>query len=431
MREKAAVIGMGYVGIPLACLLAKSGVKVTGIDIDRKRVELINKGEYPLKGDEPNLPEMLNEVVNTGLLRASTDFECCEDAQAIFICVDTPIDDKKKPIMNRLISAVDKVGSNLCKDSLIVVESTVAPGTMRNKVLPLLEKNSGMKAGKEFYLAHCPERVMSGKLIFNLVNLDRVLGGLDEKSTDIAKKWYEPIMKGNIHTTDMTTAEVVKTSENTYRDVQIAFANEVALICEKLGIDAFEVRKLVNTSPFRDMHLPGAGVGGHCLPKDPWLLVHGGKDADPQLIPTARKVNDRMPEHVAELVLKAMEEAKLDKRKDITIAILGYSFLENSGDSRNSPAKIVIDRLHKKYNIAVHDPFAEEDGKVEIVRNLDKVLRNADCAVFLTRHKEYLNLKLEDIAKSMKNKIIIDGRNIFDKKKAERLGFIYKGIGKG
>jgi UDP-N-acetyl-D-mannosaminuronic acid dehydrogenase len=422
---------MGYVGIPLSCLLAQAGSDVVGLDISPARVKILNAGKYPLKGEEPNLPELLAEQVGKKALRASTDFSECKDAKAVFICVDTPIDAKKEPRFDHLMDAVNSVGENISAGVLVVVESTIAPGTMRGRVLPALEKKSGLKAGKDLFLAHCPERVMSGKLLNNLKNVDRVLGGFDRRSTEMAIKWYAPIIKAKLHTTDMTSAEVAKTAENAYRDVQIAFANEVGLICEKLGLDAFEVRRLVNTCPYRDMHVPGAGVGGHCLPKDPWLLAYGGREADPKLIPAARRVNDSMPAHVAELAIEAMKEAGVKKGKDTCVAIFGLAFLDNAGDTRNSPASAVIGQLKGKYRVIGHDPYVEEFEGVEIIKDLDAALKMADCAIFLTRHKEYTMLTLDRIAGLMRNKIVIDGRNGFDKRRAEELGMTYKGIGKG
>lgn len=415
----------------MACLLAESGRRIVGIDIAPDRIKLINRGKYPIKGEEPGLPELLKRQVEEGRLRASSDFLECRDAKAVFVCIDTPISEKKEPQYAHILDAVGKIGETISSGALVVVESTIAPGTMRGKVLPTLEKKSGLKGGRDLFLAHCPERVMSGKLLHNLTTVDRVLGGLDRKSAEMAAKWYRPIMKGKLHITDMTSAEVVKTVENAYRDVQIAFANEVGLICEELGLDAFEIRKLVNTCPFRDMHSPGAGVGGHCLPKDPWLLVYGGKGANPKLIPTARRVNDSMPEHAAQLAEKAISESGLKKGRGVCVAIFGLSFLENSGDTRNSPSSVVAACLTGKYKVIGHDPYVKKFEGVEVIDDLDSALRATDCAIFMTKHREYASLPLEKIARLMRHKILIDGRNLFEKKKAEELGFVYKGIGKG
>lgn len=428
---RAAVIGLGYVGIPLACCLAKSGAKVTGVDIDQARTEAINRGENPLTGEEPGLSDLLREVVSEGRLIAKNDYSCLIDTDAIFVCVDTPINKKKEPVYENLLAAVRQVGKNLKRGVLVSIESTIAPGTMRSKILRILEKESKLVPGKDFYLAHCPERVMPGKLLYNIINLDRIIGGFDSDSADIAEKWYARFVKGKLYKTDMTTAEVVKTVENAYRDVQIAFANEVGLICEVLGLDAYEVRRLVNTSPYRDMHLPGAGVGGHCLPKDPWLLVYGGRKSHPSLMPTARAINDRMPVHAVELVAAAFKDAGLRMSKNKVVTVLGYSFLENSGDTRNSPSKTIVQLLSGKVTLRIHDPYAPDAENLGITKDLEAALKNSDCAVLVTNHKTYSEFGLKRMASLMRHRILVDGRNAFDKSEATRLGFTYRGIGKG
>lgn len=432
MTEKAAVVGLGYVGIPLACCLAQSGAEVIGIDVDESRVDAIRRGENPLKGEEPGLSELLREVVIARkTLSATMDYSRIKDADAVFVCVDTPINRKKEPVYDHLLSAVRQVGKHMRQGVLVSIESTIAPATMRTRISKTLEKESRLKAGKDFYLAHCPERVMPGKLLYNIVNLDRIIGGLDERSADVAERWYARFVKGKLYKADMTTAEVVKTVENAYRDVQIAFANEVGLICEVLGLDAFEVRRLVNTSPYRDMHLPGAGVGGHCLPKDPWLLVYGGRKSHPSLMPTARTINDRMPVHVVELVSDAFKEARLKMSKGKIVTILGYSFLENSGDTRNSPSKVVVRLLSDKVTLRIHDPYVLDTENIGITKDLEAALKGSDCAVLVTNHRIYSEFGLERMAALMRHKILIDGRNAFDKSEARNLRFVYRGIGKG
>lgn len=402
-----------------------------GIDKDQYKVDLINGGKLPLLGKEPELPQLLEEQVNRGFFEASTDFSKCDQVKTVFICVDTPIDENRIPQFGHLLNAVSKVGECIEAGTLVVVESTIAPGTMRNHILHILEEKSGLKAGENLFLAHCPERVMSGKLIHNLVNMERVIGGLDKRSTEMAIEWYSQIVRAELHPTDMTTAEIVKTAENTYRDIQIAFANEVGLICEKLGRDAFEVRELVNTCPGRSMHFPGAGVGGHCLPKDSWLLAFGGREAAPKLIPMARLINDSMPKHTAEMAIELIEKAGLNSKKNICIGIFGLSYLENSGDTRNTPAETVIETLKDRFKIIAHDPYVSKLGDVNIVKNAESALKKVDCAIFLTKHQEFLEISLERIAKLMKHKLLVDGRNIFDREEAERLGIQYAGVGKG
>lgn len=430
-QEKIGVVGLGYVGIPLCALLADKGFEVVGIDVAKERADAVSAGKLPLRGEEPGLAELLAKAVRKERLRATTSFSACKDRTAVFVCVDTPIDADKRPDYSRLESAVKGIGRNLSKGAIVIVESTVSPGTMEGLVSRILEQESGLKLGKDFKLVHCPERVMSGRLLYNLKNYDRVIGGSDKQAVRRASAIYSKIMKGELHPTDLVTAEIVKTAENAYRDVQIAFANEVALISEKLGADAFEVKELVNTCPFRDMHTPGAGVGGHCLPKDPWLLVYGGREARPRLLPAAREINDSMPAHVVELAAEAMREAGLKKGKDVCIAIFGLAFLDNAGDTRNSPAVTVVKLLRGKYRLLGHDPYVQQFEEIEIERDLDKALRSADCAIFLTKHKEYTQLTLDRMAGLMRHKVVVDGRNLFEKRRAVELGIVFRGIGKG
>ncbi len=413
----------------MSSLLATKGFDVVGIDVSAERVRWINEGKLPLKGEEPGLEEMLQKAVKKGALKATNNFAAVRDRTAVFVCVDTPIQTDKRPDYSRLQSAAADIARNMQKGTLIVVESTVAPGTMSNIVAKTLERESGFKIGRDFKLAHCPERVMPGRLLHNITTYDRVIGGFDDKSSLRAKAIYSKITKGTLHETDMTTAEIVKTAENAYRDVQIAFANEIALISEKLGADAYEVRRLVNTCPFRDMHIPGAGVGGHCLPKDPWLLVHGGSEAGPKLIPTARTVNESMPFHVLDLASAALQS--VNKRlEDSVVAVMGASFLQESGDVRNSPSVPVIESLGCAKQLRVHDPYVDEIAGVRVEKDLRKALKGADLAIFMVAHKAYAALTPATIKKLMKKPVVVDGRNIFSTDKMRRAGIIYSGVGK-
>ena len=274
--KKIAVVGLGYVGIPVACTFSKKGFDVVGIDINEAKIKMINDGICPIVGKEPGLKELFEEAHNNHGFRATDDFSKCQEADAILVSVDTPIDERTKiPGFKALRAALSNIGENLSKGTLVSVESTIAPGTMSKVVKAILEEKSGLKAGEDFFLVHCPERLKVGKLIHNLVKCNRIIGGVNPESAEKARDLYAHISEGKLHVTDALTAEVVKTTENAYRDVEIAFANELALICEDLGINVFETQELVNTSPNRHMHEPGSGVGGHCLPKDSWLLLYG------------------------------------------------------------------------------------------------------------------------------------------------------------
>lgn len=449
MTKKLVVIGMGYVGIPAAALFANvEGFTVVGIQRRSRRsgwkIDWLNQGRNPIGGEEPGLSELIKRVVEKGTFRVTDDFSECRDADYILIDVQTPTDEKGTPRYESLKEVSRQIGRNMPKNVLVVIESTVAPGTTENVVKPILEEESGLKAGKDFYLAFSYERVMVGRLLHNIINYPRIIGGIDEESTRRAMELYKHIIKAELYPTDALTAEVAKVVENTYRDVNIAFANEVALMCESLRVDVFKVRELVNTlpndpsnpsaNPIRNMHFPGAGVGGHCLPKDPWLLKYGvdtyGKfKIQPEIIVKSRKLNSWMPIHMVELLEEGLKEA--DRRlEDSKIAILGVAFLENSDDTRNTPAKPLYEILkERKAKPILHDPYVR-DFEIPFTRNLDETITDADALVLVTKHKQYLDLDLDYIKNKMRTPVIIDGRNAYDKNKCEEKGFIYKGVGK-
>lgn len=417
-------------GLTVACVLAEAGFQTTAVDIDADRVKVINTGRSPIIGKEPGLEELVGSVIGSGRLVAMTDIMACKGMDAFFVCVDTPVGDDHRPKLDILKKVAEDLGRVLKRGCLVSIESTLPPKTMQLTVIPRLEGSSGIKAGKDFHLVHCPERVMPGKLLHNIHNVNRVIGGIDATSVERAKYYYSKFVHAELHATDLLTAEISKTAENAYRDVQIAFANEVALICEQVGADAFEVRRMVNTCPFRDMHIPGAGVGGHCLTKDSWLLVSPMKSQELKVITGARSINDLMPQHLAKLAEEALLDAERPLR-DARVSIMGLAFLRDSDETRNSPAKVVIDRFLERTEVVVHDPFATESYKVPLERDLIKVLLGSDCAIFVTDHTVYKDLNLDDMKEWMRTPVIVDGRNLFDAGKCRDKGFFYRGIGKG
>ena len=450
MARKIVVIGMGYVGIPAAALFADvHGFTVVGVQRRSKRsgwkIDLLNEGKNPIGGDEPGLSELIARVVKKGTFRVVEDMATCKDAEAVLIDVQTPTDANKTPNYDSLRAVSTEVGKHIQRGTLVVVESTVAPGTTVNVVKPLLEKGSSMEAGRDFCLAFSYERVMVGRLIKNMVELPRVVGGINEESTERAMELYGHIVKAKLCPTDILTAEVAKVVENTYRDVNIAFANEVALICESLGVDAFRVRELVNTlpndpanqasNPVRNMHFPGAGTGGHCLPKDPWLLKYG-LDAYgevkffPKIIVDSREINDSMPVHMVDLVEDALAEHG-KQLKGAKVVVLGAAFLENSDDTRNTPSATMYVELKKRgANPVLHDPIVR-DFELPFTSDLDDALDGADAVVVSTKHREYVKMDLEKLKQKLATPILIDGRNAFTREAASKAGLTYRGVGKG
>lgn len=416
---------MGYVGIPVAVTFARKGFEVIGVNRSKNKVELINKGICPIEGEEPNLSDYLEQVVDSGNLKATQDYSVIKDAQAILVAVQTPFYDNE-PDYSSLRGAVERIGEHLQKGQLVVIESTIAPGTMYGVVKPILELKSGLKAGEDFMLGNCPERVMPGKLLYNIENLDRVIGGIDANTQKAMLELYSKALNGDLYPTDCLTAEVVKTAENAYRDVEIAFANELALICERLNINVYEVRDLVNKSPYRNVHLPGAGVGGHCLPKDSLLLNYGSPNYTAELMLLARRINDSMPHHVVELTRGLLPDIAGKK-----VAVMGFAYLENSDDTRNTPTlPIARGLMDLGANVVVHDPYVKEFEGINITQDIKKAISGSHCLIISTAHNEYRNLSLDMLKVAMSDHNIVDGRNVFDRRAVEEKGFRFAGIGK-
>jgi len=427
-EARLAVIGLGYVGLPVAALLAETGFDVLGVEIRSERVEKINRGICPIEGVEPGLADLLAKVIASHKLRTTADYADLKDRDVILIDVETPVEEHNAPRYEALRASLTSLGPLLKSGALVIIESTIAPGTMKDVVLPLLEQSSSKKVNVDFYLGHCPERVMPGKLLKNLRMLSRVVGGMTAETAETMLPLYQHIVQADLDPTDCITAELVKTAENTYRDVQIAFANEVALICEAVGADVWKVRELVNKSPNRQMHLPGAGVGGHCIPKDPWLLAYGVKDKDVPLriIPAARAVNNSMPLHMVKLLNGALTEVGREL-KGARVAVLGYAYLEDSSDTRNSPSEALIRRLRELgVDVIIQDPWiAEYSGDVL------ECVRGCDAAVVMVAHSAYRDLDLGALKSALRLPVLVDGRRLFDTARAQAAGFTYRGVGEG
>jgi UDP-N-acetyl-D-mannosaminuronic acid dehydrogenase len=423
---RIGVIGLGYVGLPVAAMFAEAGFQVTGIEIREDRVQVINSGKSPIEGDEPGLNDLLAKVASSKKLVATSDYQNLKDCDFVLIDVETPVDEHHIPRYQALQAALKSLAGVLKSGALVVVESTIAPGTMRDLVLPALEVG-GRKVNRDFFLGNCPERVMPGRLLQNLRTLSRVVGGGSPETAGVMKALYSHVVQADLDAVDWVTAELVKTVENAYRDVQIAFANEVALICEQMGADIWQVRGLVNKSPFRNMHLPGAGVGGHCIPKDPWLLAYGVRDSGLplRLIPAAREVNEWMPGHMAELAKSALAAQGKDI-KSACVLVMGYAYLENSDDTRNSPSETAIHRLKEMgAEVIVHDPYVEEYNG-----DLLKLAAGCDAAVVMVKHDVYSSLDLSKLRAALRMPILIDGRAVYTAEAAEKAGLRYSLVGK-
>lgn len=450
------VVGMGYVGIPSAVLFANSDQynQVIGFQRDSLssgyKIDLLNRGQLPLLGEEPGLEDMLKKVVKEKKFSCTGDFSQISRCDAVTLAIQTPFKNSHDliPDFSALEEGIRFVGRYLTPGTLVVLESTITPGTTTGYATSLLEEESGLKAGKDFALAHAPERVMVGRLLRNIQEHDRIVGGIDEQSTIRAVELYRPVLtKGTIIPMSATAAEVTKTAENTFRDLQIAAANQLALYCEAMGINFYDVRTGVDSLKgdgiTRAILWPGVGVGGHCLTKDTYHLERGievagvrsldfpeGKDS---LYVLARQINDFMPQHMFNLTVDAFKRIGKDIRHS-KIAMLGWSFLPNTDDTRNTPAQPLAALIQNEgARLMVHDPWVSPCPEKGISQNFEEVLDDADGILLVTGHSCYHNLN-PDLVREITKKdsvIIIDGRNIIQPDDWIKRGYIYEGIGRG
>ena len=448
MPTHIVVVGMGYVGIPMAALLADvDDFYVTGIQRRSKRsgwkIDWLNQGKNPFEGEEPGLDDLIAKVVKNGKFKVTDKYDVVDNADYILVDVQTPVDlESKIPRYESLKEVSQKISKQLKRGATIIIESTVAPGTTDNIVQPILEEGSGLKRGEDFYLVFSFERVMPGKMLEYITDMERVIGGGCEEANTKAKFLYGNVVKKELRVTDTLTAELTKCIENTYRDVNIAFANEMALLCEDFDRNIFEIIDLINQRHDRMMHYPGSGVGGHCLTKDPHLLDYGHRTYtehkyNSEILLKAREMNDFMPHHVVEL----MEDIFKKSRKlvdNIKISLFGVSYKANTDDTRNTPTENIVKFLKNRYHshnitFIAHDPYVKhrDYNATELTNDFDNAVSGADVLIFATNHKEYYNIDLDDLKNKVRTPVIIDGRNIFNKKLVEEKGFIYRKVGEG
>ena len=381
-KPTIAMIGLGYIGIPTALLLAQNGHKVIGVDIDEKKIELLQKNILPFK--EKGLMELYHSSKNNFFPTSS--FKDIQNAQVYIIAVPTPITPEKFCDLRYVKSACKSVSEMLEKGDLVVIESTITPSITKNTLRLILEE-SGLICGQEFSLAYVSEKAIPVDTLKEMQENTRVIGGIDRFSTQYAKKVYSSFVKGEIIETDCTTAEAVKLFENTYRDVNIALANEFLKLSKEFNLNVWEVVSIANHHPRVNIHTPGPGVGGHCIPIDPWFLTIA---KETKIIETARKINDSMPKEVVNFVEKNVSPSKI-------IAILGISYKENIDDTRESPGLIIGQLLEiSGYKVIYCDPYAS-NTTIEIVP-LDTAIQLADTAIIITAHKEYKDIlfKIEE-----------------------------------
>jgi len=430
------VVGLGRIGLPTAAVFAEGGASVVGVDIRRSVVEETNAGRCAFV-DEPGLARLVRRNVARGRFSATVNAaDAIASSDFVIICVPTPVDQTKSPDYTAVTAASQTTGMSLQRGSVVIVESTIGPGIAEDVLLPILEEKSGMKGGVDFGLASCPERSDPGNIVANMGSVPRIVGSLDPKCTELVAALYESALGVKvIKASNPKTANAIKLTENLYRDVNIALANEFALLFEEFGIDAVEVIKACATKYNFMPHYPGIGVGGPCLPSNSYYLIVEGVKAGniPYLIRLAREINDRMPDHAVELVSEALNDVGKTVRGS-KIAVLGVSYKPGVKDIQLSPVERVVSRLAEMgARVSIYDPMfkGERVFGITVSSSLDEASKGADCVVIGTAHKEFETLDLGRLAKRMSSKAaFVDARNIASPLEAQKLGFAYRGVGR-
>lgn len=420
-----AIIGLGYVGLPLALLTQEKGYRVIGIDVDENKVSLIKNHTSPIV--DKKIEEKLSKVN----LSVTTNPFFINEADIVIICVPTPVDHNSKPDFEPLESSTRNIAKYLMPNTLVIVESTINPGVCESLVIPILESGSGLKAGKDFQISHCPERINPGDEKWSLETIDRVVGSLTPKGLKQSLEFYKSIIgEGKITAmASIKEAEAVKIVENSFRDINIAFVNELAMSFEILGIDIVNVIKGASTKPFSFLaHYPGCGVGGHCIPVDPYYLIEHARQNgfEHKFLVLGREINSNMPSYTVDLLTKALQSKNLPINSG-KITILGASYKPNVDDIRESPSFVIFQSLIEKgYEPVIFDPYTKGEKKFS---NIEEAIDGSIGVILATAHKEFCSLT-PDFLESRGVRIIIDGRNCLNKKDFESSNVIYKGIGR-
>ena len=394
---KVCIVGQGYIGLPTAALFTRNHCEVVGVDVNEEIVKNLNKGIIHI--EEPGISDIIENAVKNNVYKASLT---PEKADAFIITVPTPyVVENYSCDLSYVISACESIIPFLEKGNTVIVESTIAPMSTDETIKPIFEK-AGFTIGEDLYLAHCPERVLPGKIIEELIHNDRIIGGVTPECAVKASEVYGQFVEGELMLTEAKTAELSKCMENTFRDVNIALANELAKICAEIGVNALDVIKMANKHPRVNLHSPGPGVGGHCLAIDPYF-IYAKAPEQAKIIKLARDTNNSMPDFVVDNVKKIIDSGK--------IALLGVSYKGNTGDDRESPAYDIIAKLENDYEIAIHDPHIKNDSFV----SMNEATEDADLILILCDHNEFKYLDYGLIKNNMKKAIIFDTKNIIKK----------------
>lgn len=407
--KSVCVVGLGYVGLPLAQLFSERGYITHGIDANPLRVDEIAR-------------------FNPDFASVTAEFDCVETVDIIVVCVPTPVHADKTPDVTIINSCLRRVAERLRAGQLLIIESTVHPGYCKDIAVPILEKYSGLTIGEDVFLAHCPERINPGDKTWSVKNIPRVVGAVNKQSLDMAKECYESILDAAVHPmTSITEAEAVKIVENTFRDINIAFVNELAMSFEKTGIDMTNVIAGASTKPFGFMaHYPSIGVGGHCIPVDPYYLIESAKNRgyNHRFLSLAREINEGMVEYLLERIEAAIRERNL-VREDLKVVVLGVAYKQNQSDTRESPGLRFAEHATKfGFEVKMYDPFVDS---LSDFSSTDQALAWADVAVIATAHDQFRELSMNNFARNG-IAIVVDGQNILDSDNNNDIAYI--GVGR-
>lgn len=417
--KKVTIIGLGYVGLPLALLAADKGYDVTGLDLDQKKIGLINQRKDPI--GEPYIQEKLKKTS----LRVTSSPSPIDESDIVIICVPTPVNEDYQPDLRPVRGAVTTAAQHIKKGALLIVESTINPGVSEEVVIPLLEEESGLKVNQDIFVAHCPERINPGDPKWDVTNIPRVVGASNDKGLRLAAQFYESIVAAPIKKmTSLKEAEACKVVENSFRDVNIAFVNELAKSFTKLGINVKNVIEGASTKPFAFMaHYPSLGVGGHCIPVDPYYLIEYARDNgfEHEFLALARSINNSMPAFAVSQLTDALNERGLSL-KGRRVTVLGLSYKANVGDDRESPSYKLLRILEEKQaKVVVYDPYFPQKSTA---KTMEEALKHAEAVVLATSHNEFLKYNYTKVPL----KVFMDGKNAIEPTKVHP-DTAYRGIG--
>lgn len=432
---KISVIGLGRIGLPTAVAIARSGLPTIGVDINEEIIKFTNLGKLRIN-DEPGLEEALQKVIEIKKFSATTKIDkAVNDTDIIIVCLPTPLEnDSKKTNYQFLLKGCSEIAKNMKNNSLVIIESTVGPGIVENQIIPVLEKESGLTSGKDFGVASCPERANPSTILTDFNKIPRVVGGINKKCTNFASQLYEFVFKIDVvRVKNCKTANAVKVVENVFRDVNVAFINEIAIFCDRMGIDVNELIEGCKTKYNFIPHFPGPGVGGPCLPVNPYQLLDAPESKNIlQIVRTARKINSEMPNYVIELIKDALKEVNKES-ENIIIGILGISYKPNVGDIQLSPIKEIVQKL-KQINskIKIFDPYFIKKEFLSIIteENIENLVKDCDIVILGTDHDEFSKMNFKILKNLMKSSgVIIDTRGKISSVEVRNAGLIFRGIG--